>query len=141
MSLCQIYFVTLLLCLFVHYNDLEKNMFVKHSSTVEKEDISAGKNTQRQVLISAEEGPNFSMRLFTIEPQGEMPLHKNSVEHEQYVVGGRAQIGIGEETYTVETGDVVFIPANTPHWYRTIGDQPFKFLCMVPNQKDEITIL
>ena len=116
-------------------------MFVKHSSSVEKEKVSAGKNTHKQVLISPDEGPNFAMRLFTIEPQGEMPLHKNSVEHEQYIVHGRAQIGIGDKTYTVETGDVVFIPANVPHWYRTIGEEAFQFLCMVPNKEDQITII
>jgi quercetin dioxygenase-like cupin family protein len=120
---------------------MERWMFVKHSSSIQKEKISAGKNTFKQVLIGQEEGPNFAMRLFTIEPQGEMPLHKNSVEHEQYVVQGRAQIGIGEKSYTVETGDVVFIPANVPHYYRTIGDEAFKFLCMVPNKEDRITII
>ena len=57
------------------------------------------------------------------------------------MISGRAQIGIGEECYTVEKGDVVFIPADIPHWYKTIGDEPFKFLCMVPNVEDKITIL
>ena len=39
-----------------------------------------------------------------------MPRHTNTVEHEQYVLRGHACIGIGEETYEVKTGDVVFIP-------------------------------
>ncbi len=116
-------------------------MFVKHSKAVPAEAVSAGKKTTRQVLIGPEQGPNFAMRLFTIEPQGEMPHHQNSVEHEQYVIGGRAQIGIGDESYTVEKGDVVFIPANIPHWYKAIGDEPFQFLCMVPNLEDKITLV
>ena len=116
-------------------------MFVKHSSAIPSESVQAGKKTIRQVLISPEEGPNFAMRLFTIEAQGEMPRHTNSVEHEQYVISGRAQIGIAEETYTVSKGDVVYIPVNTPHWYKTIGEEPFQFLCMVPNREDKITLL
>ena len=116
-------------------------MVVKHSATIPKEPVSAGKKTTRQVLIGPDEAPNFAMRLFTIEPEGEMPRHSNSVEHEQYVLNGRAQIGVGEEVYTVEKGDVVLIPANEPHWYRTIGYEPFQFLCMVPNLEDTITIL
>jgi quercetin dioxygenase-like cupin family protein len=116
-------------------------MSVKHSDSVPVEIVTAGEKTTRQVLISDQEGPNFAMRLFTIAPQGDMPKHTNSVEHEQYVVSGRAQIGIGAEVYTVSQGDVVFIPAGVPHWYKTIGDEPFRFLCMIPNREDEISII
>ena len=41
----------------------------------------------------------------------------------------------------VKKGDVVFIPANMPHWYLTVGDEPFQFLCLVPNQPDTIRIV
>ena len=116
-------------------------MSVKHSETIPGEMVTGGNNTTRQVLISEQEGPNFAMRLFTIQPEGDMPKHTNSVEHEQYVLSGRAQIGIANEVYTVAQGDVVFIPANTSHWYKTIGDEPFKFLCLVPNREDKVTII
>jgi quercetin dioxygenase-like cupin family protein len=116
-------------------------MRVKHSNSVPGENVSAGNKTTRQVLISSQEGPNFAMRLFTIAPEGDMPRHTNSVEHEQYVISGCAQIGIADEVYTVSQGDVVFIPANVPHWYKTIGDEPFRFLCMIPNQEDKITLI
>jgi quercetin dioxygenase-like cupin family protein len=36
---------------------------------------------------------------------------------------------------------VVFIPAMTPHWYDVQGDEPFEFLCIVPNLPDRIEIL
>ncbi len=120
---------------------MESKMFVKHSSAVPAEPVTAGSKTSRQVLISPQEGPNFAMRLFTIRAGGEMPPHTNSVEHEQYVLSGRAQIGIENETYTVEQGDVVYIPANLTHWYKTIGEEPFQFLCMVPNLEDTITLV
>ena len=116
-------------------------MSVKHSNEIQGETVGAGKATTRQVLIGPEEGPNFAMRVFTIQPGGSMPNHGNTVEHEQYVLDGQADIGIGDRNYTVQKGDVVFIPANVPHWYKCKGDVAFKFLCMVPNKKDEITIL
>ncbi len=116
-------------------------MSVKHSHEMEVENIEAGTGTTKQVLISAEEGPHFAMRRFEIQPGGGMPNHTNQVEHEQYVLSGRAQIGIGEEIYDVQEGDVVFIPADVPHWYKNLGDEPFAFLCLVPNQPDSITIL
>lgn len=70
-----------------------------------------------------------------------MPRHRNAVEHEQYVLRGRATIGIGDEVREVAEGDVVYIPAGVPHWYRAEGDEPFEFLCMVPNTPDTIEVL
>ena len=103
--------------------------------------VESGKKTTIQVLIGPEDAPNFAMRKFTMEPGGGMPKHTNAVEHEQYVLTGRAKVGIGEKVYSVEAGDVLLIPAGTPHWYRTEGDQPFEFLCVVPNISDRIEII
>jgi len=116
-------------------------MSVKHSRDVESVDVTQGVKTIRQVLISGQEGPNFAMRRFAMEPGGGMPRHTNTVEHEQYVLGGKARVGIGDETFEVQKGDVVFIPENVPHWYQNIGDDTFEFLCIVPNKPDTTTVL
>ena len=109
-------------------------MFVKDLNNINKEKIKAGINTSVQVLISSEEGPHFAMRKFTIEPGGSMPKHTNSVEHEQLVLNGRARIGIGDKTFEVKQNNIIFIPSGTPHWYETVGSEPFEFLFMVPNK-------
>jgi quercetin dioxygenase-like cupin family protein len=119
----------------------EKTMSVKHTEDVEKKNVAAGKDTTIQVLISAQEGPNFALRKFSMQPRGGMPRHTNAVEHEQYVLRGHARIGIGEETYEVKTGDAVFIPEGVIHYYENIGEEPFEFLCIVPNKADEIKIV
>jgi quercetin dioxygenase-like cupin family protein len=93
------------------------------------------------VLIGPGEGPNFALRRFIMQPGGGMPRHTNQVEHEQYVLRGRARVGIGEQVHEVCADDVLFIPAGTPHWYETIGEEPFEFLCVVPNGPDRIEIL
>lgn len=116
-------------------------MTVKHTGDVEAKNVSAGVNTTIQVLISAQEGPNFALRKFAMQPGGGMPLHTNTVEHEQYVLRGRARIGIDGQDYDVAAGDVVFIPAGVPHYYQNTGEEPFEFLCIIPNQPDEIKIL
>jgi len=111
------------------------------SHTVPKEVVSAGTGTTRQVLIGPHEGPNFALRKFSMEPGGGMPLHTNTVEHEQYVLRGRARVVIGQAVMEVEKDDVVFIPGGVPHSYEALGDEPFEFLCIVPNLPDETTIL
>ena len=116
-------------------------MSVKHTNEIEAENIAAAQDTTIQVLISSQEGPNFAMRKISMNPGGSMPLHTNTVEHEQYVLGGRAKIGIGEDEYEVQSGDVVFIPEGIPHFYENIGDEPFEFLCIIPNKEDVITLI
>ncbi len=116
-------------------------MSVKHTHEIKANKVDGGKDTSMQMLISTEEGPHFAMRKFTMQPGGGMPNHTNLVEHEQYVLGGHAKIGIGEEVFEVQKGDVIFIPAGIPHWYTNIEDEPLEFLCLVPNQPDKIQIL
>lgn len=124
------------------HKDKEPNaMYVKNISEVPREEVTAGSKTTRQVLIGPGEGPNFAMRRFVIQPGGNMPPHTNTVEHEQYVLNGRARVGIGDQIYEVEKNDVVFIPAGIRHWYETIGEKPFEFLCMVPNQPDKLEVV
>lgn len=115
-------------------------MSVKHSHTIDAKPVSAGTDTTIQVLISAEEAPNFVLRKFTMQPGGGMPLHTNLVEHEQYILRGQARIGIDGEEFDVKPGDVVFIPAGAPHFYHNTGNEPFEFLCIVPNCEDRITL-
>lgn len=116
-------------------------MFVKHTHEIESAPVKDGVGVTRKILISPVEGPNFAMRSFTIQPGGRLVKHKNMVEHEQYIVAGKAELGIGDEVCTVQKGDVVFIPAESPHYYTNLGDEPFEFLCMVPNREDALTIL
>jgi len=115
--------------------------FVSHADSAERLDVGAGSATQKQALIGEEHGaPNFAMRRFIMGPDGGMPRHTNTVEHEQYVLRGRARVGIGDEVYEVSSGDFLLIPALVPHYYLVL-EAPFEFLCMVPNAPDQIEIL
>ena len=114
---------------------------VRPTSSVPVESVPAGRGTRRQVLIGPDVGPNFALRKFIMEPGGGMPLHTNDVEHEQYVLAGRARVVLGEEVLEVQEGDVVFIPGGVPHSYTALGDEAFEFLCIVPNLPDETRIV
>jgi quercetin dioxygenase-like cupin family protein len=103
--------------------------------------VGAGEGTSRQTLTERGAGAGFHMRRFVMEPGGGMPRHTNRVEHQQYVLRGRARIGIGEDVHEVRQGDVVHIPAGVPHWYRAGLDEPFEFLCAVPDDEDRIEIV
>jgi quercetin dioxygenase-like cupin family protein len=113
---------------------------VRHSNEIPLEPVSAGTGTHRQVLTSRGSGAGFHMRRFVMQPGGGMPEHTNRVEHQQLVLRGQARVGIGEGIHEVTAGDVLHIPAGVPHWYRAEGEEPFEFLCAVPDDEDRIRI-
>lgn len=116
-------------------------MHVKKINEIESEVVESGNGVSRQMLVGPEEGPNFAMRKLVIEPGGGIPAHTSGAEHEQYVLGGRARVGIGDRVYEVEEGDVIFIPPGEPHWYETYGEEPFELLSVVPNRDNKMVFV
>jgi len=116
-------------------------MTVKHAVDVEANDVLNAKDTKIQVLVSSREGPNFALRKFSMQKDGGMPRHTNTVEHEQYVLRGEATITIGEETHHVKAGMWVFIPEGVMHSYQNMSEEPFEFLCIIPNKEDKVTVV
>ena len=114
---------------------------VKRTEEIEAKPVTAGTATEIRVLVGPEDGaPNFALRKFSMGAGGGMPLHTNRVEHEQYVLAGRARIRIGDDVHEVAAGHTLYIPAGAPHSYEVV-EAPFEFLCIVPNAEDRIEIL
>ena len=114
---------------------------VKKAAAVPGRVVAAGKATEVQVLLGPDDGtPHFAMRRFVMGEGGGMPRHTNTVEHEQYVVRGRARVAAGDSVHEVAAGDVLYIPAGMPHSYEVV-EAPFEFLCLVPNLPDKLEIL
>jgi quercetin dioxygenase-like cupin family protein len=117
----------------MHYN---RNMsgVIRQAKEVQARPVERAEGTVMRVLIGPDDhAPNFVTRKFTIRPGGRIPKHRHpTIEHEQYVLSGRMQLGIGGEVREVSAGAAVFIPAGTPHWYENQGTEPVEFLCVVP---------
>ena len=114
---------------------------VRRVESVPSNPVVAGTATAVQVLLGPAEGAqNFALRKFSMGPGGGMPLHTNAVEHEQYVLAGRARVTVGERVHEVAAGHALFIPAGVPHSYQVV-EAPFEFLCIVPNAPDRIDLV
>jgi quercetin dioxygenase-like cupin family protein len=113
----------------------------KEIDSIEAVPQKAGKGVSMKMLLSPDESPNFAMRNFIIEAGGHMPLHTNAIEHEQYVISGRALVQIGDKRVEAKAGDIFLIPSGVAHSYETLGDESYSFLCLVPNCEDCITII
>jgi quercetin dioxygenase-like cupin family protein len=121
--------------------DLGRVPVVRRAESVARERVAAGTSTQMQVLLGPADGaPNFTLRRFIMQEGGGMPRHRNRVEHEQYVLRGRARVGIAGEFFEVEADQVLYIPAGVEHSYE-VQEAPFEFLCIVPREIDQIEIL
>ena len=109
-------------------------MVVKTKGQVSAKPVDKALKTEIAWLIDRNDGaPNFELRKFTIKPGGRIPRHYHpDIEHEQYVLAGRYQVGIGEKLHSVKEGDSLYIPAGTVHWYENKGKDNAEFLCIVP---------
>lgn len=113
----------------------------KELQNIEAVAQKAGKGVSMKMLLSSDEAPNFAMRNFIIEAGGHMPLHTNAIEHEQFVLAGRAEVQINDKVIEAKAGDILLIPAGVAHSYKTLGDESYSFLCLVPNKEDCIKIV
>ncbi len=122
-------------------DDASRKGAVKAVEQIELEHLSGAQDTSMAILIGPHDGaPNFVMRRIVMKESGGMPAHTNAVEHEQYVLRGRARVGIADEIHEVSAHHVVYIPAGTPHWYDVL-EAPFEFLCLVPNVPDQVKLV
>jgi len=119
----------------------ERSGVVKQVGEIGSQDVTAGVATRVQLLIGSDDGaPNYSLKRFVMGDGGGMPRHTNRIEHVQFVLGGRARVGIGDRVHEVGPESVLYIPAGVPHSYDVV-EAPFEFLCIVPNAEDRIEIL
>jgi len=114
---------------------------IRRASEVTYDPVELAEGLQKGVVLGDEHGtPNFNLRRFILDPGAHVPRHTNEVEHEQFVIEGEYQVGIGGETHTVSAGDSLLIPAGVEHWYRNDSDDRGSFLCVVPKADDQITV-
>jgi len=101
-----------------------------------KPDMKGAKDIYKQIPISGKDGsPNFSFRVFTVEPGGHTPLHNHPFEHLNYVIEGSGTVVNGKEERDLKKGDFVLIMPGEMHQYKNVsGSQSLLLLCAVPKE-------
>ena len=71
-------------------------------------------------------------------------MRHRTVEEVWYFIGGSGEVWIGGETTGVGPGSTVVIPTGSPFQFRTLGDEPLRFLCFTsppwPGDGEAITV-
>ena len=99
--------------------------------------MEGARDAFKQIPISAADGtPQFSVRVFTIEPGGHTPYHAHAFEHLNYIIQGRGALVAADGTaHPVKQGDFALVLPNEKHQYRNAADdQPLVMICAVPKE-------
>jgi uncharacterized protein YndB with AHSA1/START domain/quercetin dioxygenase-like cupin family protein len=119
----------------------EASATVRRAESVPTVEVKAGQGTAMHVLVGPQQGAtDFVLRRFVMQQGGGMPYHTNLVEHQQYVLRGKARIRIADEVHEVSADHTLFIPAGVPHSYDVV-EGPFEFICVVPDAPDQVSIV
>ena len=111
-------------------------MQINKTDSVEQKAVEmpgAEKCKVRLLLGKNVEAPNFAMREFEVEVGGYTPRHSHPYEHEVYILAGDGIAVEGEQEHVIQSGDVIFVAPDDVHQFKNTGDQPLKFLCLIPN--------
>jgi quercetin dioxygenase-like cupin family protein len=99
--------------------------------------MEGAEKTHKQLVIGADDGsPSFSVRVFTIEPNGHTPFHSHPSEHLNYVIDGRGVL-VNEdgEEQEIRRGNFALVLPDEKHQYRNSSQlEPLVMICAVPKQ-------
>lgn len=90
----------------------------------------------KQILIGPRDGYEGYVRVFTVEPGGNTPLHQHPWWHANYVLSGEGIVTIDGTEYPVRGGSVAYIDGGKSHRFINTGSAPLKFICLVPPEGD-----
>jgi quercetin dioxygenase-like cupin family protein len=98
--------------------------------------MAGAKGVIKQVPLSVKDGaPNFSFRVFTIEPGGNTPLHSHPFEHLNYIISGTGMLMEGDTGHPVRQGDFALVLPGETHQYRNTSlEHPLVLICAVPKE-------
>jgi quercetin dioxygenase-like cupin family protein len=111
-------------------------MKIKKRIELVREDVrdSEARDVRFYPVITARDGaPNFSLRLFEIEPGGNTPYHGHEWEHEVYIIEGIGFINGENKKLRIEKNDFIYIEPEEIHQF-IAGDCGLKMICIVPNK-------
>lgn len=75
-------------------------------------------------------GGAVSFFLVDAAPGEGQALHTHPYSETWIVTAGRAAMTAGAETFTAAPGDIIVIPAETPHAFKSIGPERLRITCI-----------
>jgi quercetin dioxygenase-like cupin family protein len=87
----------------------------------------------RYLVVEEFGAPNFEMRYFELGKGAKTSHDQHPYEHEVFVLKGKGRMLIKDKEYPLRPNDAILVEPNEVHRFFQEGEQPFGFLCIVPN--------
>jgi len=90
-------------------------------------------NTTRRVLVNPDRGSGaITLGEVIMNPNTELPTHTHRIEEAMVITKGTATAVLGDETHTLEPGDVILAPAGVKHTLANRSKEQMGFLFFYP---------
>ena len=89
--------------------------------------------TIRYLIVEEFGAPHFEMRYFELQRGAKTSFDKHEYEHEVFVLKGKGRLVVNDKEYELRPNDAILIEPWEEHQLFQVGDEPFGFLCIVPN--------
>ena len=90
-----------------------------------------------KMVAESDGAPTAAMRLFEIQPGGNTPWHAHWWEHVVFGVAGRGAVKSESGDAEFGPGDALLVSPNEEHNFVNVGDEPLRFICVVPIAGDK----
>lgn len=90
----------------------------------------------RQTLFS-DPDMDGELRYFEVAPGGFSTLERHEHMHAVLILRGSGHCLVGNDVRSIDTRDLVTVPAMTWHQFRATKGEPLGFLCMVNARRDK----
>ncbi len=87
----------------------------------------------RYLAVEEFGAPNFEMRYFELQKNGKTSLDQHDYEHEVFILRGSGKLVLDGKEYSLRQNDAILIEPNEQHQFFPEGEEPFGFICIVPN--------
>jgi quercetin dioxygenase-like cupin family protein len=88
----------------------------------------------RELITDRDGAPNFSMRVFDIQPGASTPFHRHEWEHEVFILAGSGLVRTEEKATPFQAGDSVFIAPGEHHCFVADAGSAVRFICVIPRR-------
>lgn len=71
---------------------------------------------------------NISLQISEIPIGSEQPIHDHAPEQCYYIIKGKGLMFIENESYKVKAGDAIFIPSDSKHGIKNLGNEILEYI-------------
>ncbi|MEJ1238367.1 cupin domain-containing protein [Chryseolinea sp. T2] len=96
------------------------------------------KEMTKGIMLRTASGVNGTFGQFTMKKDAFVPMHSHENEQYSFILKGSVQATIGDTVMIIRAGEVVVIPPNVPHSFKSLADGTIDLDFFAPRREDWI---